>query len=224
MKTSSVIPVSIVVGGLIIAGAVYFTVNKSGPSTASGTGDPSLVTPISSSDHVLGNPAAKVEIIEYSDFDCSYCKDFQSTLHQAVATLGNNGSIAWVYRNNPITQLHPNAYKAAEAAECVALTAGNDLYWKFADSLFAHQPVDPTQYAQYAKAAGADPNTVATCEENAPATVDGRINADMANAAAIGAQGTPYSLIVVAGHAPIVIDGAYPFNTLSTQIQQALSY
>ena len=172
------------------------------------------VRPLRPTDHILGSPTAKVLIVEYSDFECSFCKDFHSTMHQVITTHGADASVAWVYRNFPIVELHANARKAAEAAECVALTAGNDAYWKFVDILFAHQPTDPAKYAEYAHASGANPEAVGTCEQNAAQTVDPVIDADTANAKLVGAVGTPYSLILAPGKAPIVIDGAFALDTL----------
>ncbi len=223
MRASYVIPAAIVVGGAIVAFAVYFSLHPSEPSTASGSGDPALVRPLGANDHVLGSPNAPITVIEYADYDCSYCRDFSATLHELVARYGPGGKVAWVYRNLPLTALHPYAYKAAVAAECVALTAGNDSYWRFADALFANQPADPLAYAQYAKAAGANPDAVATCEENASSTVGARIDADIRNAEEIGARGTPYSLILAAGTAPVVLDGAVPYDYLAEQVSALLA-
>ena len=99
-------------------------------------------------------------VIEYADFDCEYCAQFDTTMHQLLSAEGSSGDVAWVYRNYPITQLHPDAEQAAEAAECVAKASGNDVYWKFADSLFANQPVPPDQFFSYAQKAGTDVTAV----------------------------------------------------------------
>lgn len=224
MKNPSVvIPAAIAIGGIIVAGAVYLTVHQAVPSTASGSGDPSLVAPVGPTDHILGSPTAPVKIVEYADYDCEFCKQFDTTMHQIITSEGASGQVAWVYRNFPITQLHPDAYKAAVAAECVAQAAGNDVYWKFADSLFTHQPVTPTNYLSYAQSAGADTNAVATCMQNASSTVAAKINADSANAQAVGALGTPYSIIVVGGFPPVVINGAWPYSELKAAVDAALS-
>jgi protein-disulfide isomerase len=163
-----------------------------------------------------------VKVVEYADFDCEYCKQFDETMNEVIANEGTSGQVAWVFRNFPLTAIHPNAMKAAEAAECVAQVGGNEAYWKFADSLFENQPVDPIDFAQYAEAAGANPNTVASCEENASSTVDAGIDADIQNAQAVGAQGTPYSLLVTASSAPIVINGAEPYDAVVQLVNQAL--
>ncbi len=219
---SLVVPIAIAIGGIIVAAAVYLTLQSQEPSTA-GSGNPALVRPVGPADHILGNPQAKVVIVEYSDFDCSYCKTFHTTLHDAVTKYGAEGKVAWVFRNYPLTELHPNALKHAEAAECVAKASGNDAYWKFADLLFSNQPTNPTRYSELALKSGADPAAVGACIVNAAAQVDPQIMADRQNAQDIGALGTPYSLIVVTGKAPVVVDGAWPADALDAAIESALA-
>ncbi|MFZ2500465.1 MAG: thioredoxin domain-containing protein [Minisyncoccia bacterium] len=222
MKTSHTIPLAIVFGGIIVAIAIYVSMPKQS-STSSGNGNPALVRPVGSSDHILGNPAAKVMIVEYADFDCDYCKGFDDTLHQIIANAGVNGNVAWVYREFPLTEIHPNALPNSRAAECVAQVAGNDAFWKFKTTLFANQPIDPTKYGVYAKASGISGDDFATCFANASATLDTRIMADRKNALDVGARGTPYSLIVVPGKPPVVIDGAYPYEAVKQLVDQALA-
>jgi len=222
MKNSLVIPIAIVVAGSILAGAVYLSMKNGGGATGGGA-NLSAIEPVGASDHILGSPTAKVRIIEYSDFDCPHCKTFNATLHQIVNDYGTAGTVAWVFRNLALTELHPNARKHAEAAECVALTAGNEAYFKFNDLLFANQPTDPTKYAEYARSAGASPDAVASCIQNANTNgIDARVDAERQNALGAGATGTPYSLIVVAGKAPVVIDGASGYADLKDALDAAL--
>ena len=221
MKNPLAIPIAIIVGGIVIALSVYFSMKHT--ATNSGTSNPSLVRPVSSSDHILGNPAAPVFIVEYADFDCKFCKGFNDTLHQIIANEGADGKVALVFREFPLTELHPNALSHAQAAECVAQVGGNDAFWKFADSLFAHQPVDPASYGALASAAGVvGSDAFATCFANAAATVDERISADRQNALDAGAHGTPYSLILVSSKQPVVMDGAYSYAAVQQLIDTAL--
>ena len=82
-------------------------------------------------DHIIGSPDAEVVIIEYSDFECPFCKAFQPTLKQIVSE--SNGNVAWIYRHWPI---HQNSVQKLIAAECVAKLKGNDAFWKYGDLLF----------------------------------------------------------------------------------------
>lgn len=219
MKSIYTIPLAIVLGGIIVAGAIYWSVPR---SYLSGIGSSALVRPVSAADHILGNPAAKVMVVEYADFDCDYCKGFSDTMHQVIADAGAHGDVAWVYRQFPLIELHPNAMKHAEASECAAQVGGNDAFWKFTDTLFASQPVNPAQYGAFAKKIGIPTNAFATCFSGASATLDTRIMADRQNALDVGAQGTPYTLILVTGKPPIVISGAYPYDAVRQMVDEAL--
>lgn len=219
MRSSYTIPIAIVLGGLLVAVAVYAVTPKR-PST--GTGNPAMVRPVGAQDHIFGNPDAPVMIVEYSDYDCEFCKDFDETLHQVIANAGVHGQVAWVFRQFPLTEIHPDALKHAEAAECAALADGNDAFWKFSDLLFANQPADPAKYGAYAQQAGVPSEAFSTCFMQASTTVLDRINADRENAFAVGAQGTPYSLILVAGKPPVVIGSAYPYEIVQALVDEAL--
>lgn len=220
MKSSLTVPIAIVLGGVIVATAVYVSMPK---TPSSGAGNPALVRPVGASDHILGNPAAPVMIIEYSDFDCEYCKDFHDTLHQVIADAGANGKVAWVFRQFPLTEIHPNALSHARASECVAAVAGNDTFWKFSNALFANQPVDPSRYGELAYSIGISGNAFAACFANASSTLNARIAADRKNALDVGAQGTPYSLILVAGKPPVVMASAYSYDAVKQLIDEALA-
>ena len=221
MKTSYTIPFAIIVGGIIVALAVYVSIPKA-PKPTDG-GNPALVRQVGTQDHILGNPAAKVMIVEYSDFDCDYCKGFDEVLHQIIADAGVNGDVAWVYREFPLSEIHPNALKNAEAAECVAQVIGNDAFWEFKTELFANQPIDPSQYGVYAQKIGISGDAFSTCVAQVPVDIDARIQADRQNALDVGAEGTPYSLILVAGKAPVVMNGGYPYDAVKQLIDAALA-
>jgi hypothetical protein len=93
------------------------------------------VPPVDANDHVLGNvETAQVTIIEYSDFECTFCAKYHPTLQKIVGE--SNGNIAWVYRHFPLTQIHPHAMERAIASECVAKIKGNDAFWKYGELLF----------------------------------------------------------------------------------------
>lgn len=220
MKNSLTIPLAIIAGGIIVAIAVYVSMPKS-PVTSGG--DPSLVRPVSASDHILGNPAARVVIVEYSDFDCDYCKGFHDTLHQIIANKGAGGKVAWVFRQFPLKEIHPNAFSHARAAECVASVAGNDAFWKFSDALFNAQPANPADYGTLASSVGLSGDAFATCYSTTSMTLDARITADRQNALSMGAIGTPFSLILVAGKPPVVMAGGYSYDAVKQLVDQALA-
>jgi protein-disulfide isomerase len=94
---------------------------------------------------------------------------------------------------------------------------------KFADSLFANQPVDPSKYGALAASAGAEGGAFSDRYTDAVTQVDARIKADRQNALDIGADGTPYSIVMVKGEPTTIIDSAYSYDALKSIIDQALS-
>ncbi|TSC63954.1 MAG: DSBA oxidoreductase [Parcubacteria group bacterium Gr01-1014_91] len=219
MKTSLTVPLAIIAGGIIVAGAVYFSIAE--PTAADG--NPSLVRPVSATDHILGNPTAPVVIIEYSDFDCDFCRGFHDTLHQIIVDEAASGNVAWVFRQFPLSEIHPNARSHARASECAASVAGNDAFWKFSDALFSAQPADPSNYGTLAASAGISGDAFATCYSTVPTDLDERIDADRQNALDMGARGTPYSVILVNGENPVVMAGGYSYDAVRQLVDQALA-
>lgn len=126
--------------GEAIAGALPFEQLKpildqylSEGKTANTT-DLSIVPAVTDQDHIRGSQDAKVTLVEYSDFDCPFCSRFHTTTQQILEEY--DGQVRLVYRDFPIPQLHPNAPKVAEAAECIAAQNGEDAFWSFADAYF----------------------------------------------------------------------------------------
>lgn len=216
MSPSRKIPISILIGGIIVAGTVYLTAPRAPEN------NPSLVRPVSAADHIFGNPAARVVIVEYTDFDCEYCRTFHDTLHQIIANEGAKGEVAWVLRHFPLAEIHPNALALARAAECAATIAGNDGFWRFSDALYASQPVAPIGLGAIAAAARIPGDAFASCYSTAPSALDGRILADRENALAMGAEGTPFSIILADGKSPVVMIAAYSYDAVRELVNQAL--
>jgi protein-disulfide isomerase len=190
--------------------------------------DATLVRAVDASDHIFGNPAAAVMIIEYCDFDSTYCKGFHDTLRQIVANQGTGGSVAWVFREFPLTEIHPNSLALARAAECAATSAGedsvanNNAFWSFAGALFDNQPVDPTALSTAASDANLSGTASASCYAHTPQTLISRIARDRQNALDMGATGVPFSVIVTSGKAPFIVDGTYSYDVIKLFVDQAL--
>ncbi len=91
--------------------------------------------PVTATDHIRGDINAPVKIVQFSDIDCPFCKKFHTTMQEVMKTYGKDGKVAWVFRNFPLTQLHPDAANKAEASECIAELGGNDKFWSFVDGL-----------------------------------------------------------------------------------------
>lgn len=174
---------------------------------------------VTSDDHVRGATNPKVWLVEYTDLECPYCKQFHTTAQQAVSEYG--GELAWVYRQFPLTSIHPSAQPAAEAAECVASVAGNDAFWKFVDSIFEGQPASLKQLDQLASAAGAKGTKYTDCVKNS--TFKTKISDQATGGQNAGVAGTPGNFIVNSKGEVWSIPGAVPYSSLKATIDEALS-
>jgi protein-disulfide isomerase len=85
-------------------------------------------------DHIYGNPDAEVSLIEYSDFECPFCKRFHVTAKEVVDSY--EGRVNWVYRHFPLAFHNPGAQKQAEASECASALGGNEAFWSYADKIY----------------------------------------------------------------------------------------
>lgn len=198
-----IIPISIIVAGALIGGAVIYTSSspaKTNPSdtSANTAAKTANIKPVTSADHILGDPAAKILAVEYSDTECPFCKTFNTTMEKIVDTYGKDSSVAWVYRQFPIASLHPRSAKEAEATECVNQLAGNDVFWKYLQKIYTVTPsnngLDPAQLPILAASFGVDKKAVQACLDNN--TFTEKIQSDVNDAMAAGAQGTPYTILV----------------------------
>ena len=107
-----------------------------------------LTMPVSQRDHIQGgDSAAQATLVEYGDYECPYCGQAYPIVKEVQKRLKNK--LRFVFRNFPITQIHPHAQQAAEAAE--AASAQNK-FWDMHDYLFEHQKaLDNVDLEQYAK-------------------------------------------------------------------------
>ncbi len=201
-------PVSILIAGFLIAGAIIF-VNlhpaKSAGSADTLPGSTSVPAP-TAADHIIGSPTAPIVLIEYSDFQCIYCSMVYPTIKKIVQE--SNGQIAWVMRNLPLDSIHPEARPAGLAAECIAEQLGNDGWWAFADDMFQNQEgMGNARYLAVASKLGADTAKYMSCVSSKK--YDSKLDEQSAEGQVAGAQGTPYTVIVGNG-AQVPLSGALP--------------
>lgn len=225
------IPIAIVIAATVIAGAIVYTgtMKNGGTQAANVRGiaqetTETVVAPVTDKDHIRGNPNAPIVIVEYSDYDCPFCKNFHDTMNKIMAEYGVDGKVAWVYRQLPLEQLHPNAPKIAEAAECVASIGGNEAFWKFSDLVFGeratNEQTNMTKLPEYAERSGVSKDKFTQCLDSGKFTE--KIAADVEAGYAAGAKGTPYSILVV-GDQQGPINGAQPYATVKKMIETVVS-
>lgn len=227
-RNSLAIPVAIVIGFGLIAASIYFSgsskdVSKQQEAVTEATENFAEVAPVSDADHIRGNPNAKLVIVEYSDFDCPFCKNFHATMQALMNEYGAGGNVAWVYRHFPLTSLHPSASYIAEASECVAQIGGNDAFWKFSDLVFSerstNEPTNVARLPEFAAAAGVDETDFESCLNSGRGKA--KVESDQQNAVAIGGTGTPYSLVIF-GDQVMTINGAQPYEIVKQMVDGLL--
>lgn len=164
-------------------------------------------------DHIRGNKNAKVTLIEYSDYECPFCKRHEPSMVQALKDFPNDVRV--VYRHYPLTSIHPNAQKAAEAAECANKLGGNDAFWKMHDKLFEiATSLSADSMVAAAKGIGLNEANFKKCLDSGEMAA--RVDADVASGNDSGVEGTPATFIN--GQ---LVSGAVPYASLKAQIQAA---
>jgi protein-disulfide isomerase len=160
---------------------------------------------------VKGGKDAPVTIVEFSDFQCPFCKNVNATLQQVLDRYP--GKVRLVFRDYPLVQLHPGAPKAHEAARCAA---DQGKFWEYHDVLFArsprHAPQDLKQYAQELKLDAAAFDSCLDGNRHAAA-----VGADLQEGARLGVTGTPSFFIN--GRA---LQAAQPFTAFQKIIDSEL--
>jgi protein-disulfide isomerase len=169
-----------------------------------------LTIPVGAHDHARGPESAPVTLVEYGDYQCPFCGAAYPVVTELERRFGQ--TLRVVFRHFPLTQAHPRAEPAAEAAEAAA-AAGK--FWEMHDQLYTHQDaLDDRHLARYAHAAGVAPTAV---EEALEAhTYLPHIRADFLGGVRSGVNGTPTFFINVRRH-----DGGYDVAELAEAITAA---
>lgn len=195
------------------------------PSAAAPTGTAPVgnAKAVSQDDHVRGAKNPKVYLVEYSDFECPFCKSFHPSMQQVLQEYADQ--VAWVYRHFPLS-FHANAPKEAEATECANELGGNDAFWKYTDKIFERTTSNGTGFAldqlvPLAKEIGLNEAKFKSCLD------EGRyaqhVNQDISEGTSAGVNGTPTTFILTADGKTITsIPGALPYPQVKQAIDQAL--
>jgi len=160
---------------------------------------------------VQGNRGTNLVLIEFSDFECPFCrKYYQETFEQVRRELVETSKIRYAFRHFPLEKVHFNAIAAARAAECAAYQGK---FWEMRAQLFERQPeIGRAFWVSDSEKIGLQPAIFEDCVRKEPG--DSRIQADQAEANRLGVTVTPTFLIGVAeGNAVRIlrkIEGAHP--------------
>lgn len=164
-----------------------------------------------------GNPSigpadAPITIIEFSDYECPYCKRWYNDVYLRLRE-EYAGQVRVVFRDFPLSSIHPNAIPAAEAANC----AGEQgTYWEFHDRLFGGELLGESTYLLYAEELGLDLDAFTACLESEHQEEE--IQGDYEYASGLGVRSTPTFFL---NGLPIV--GAQPYEVFQQVIEQELA-
>jgi protein-disulfide isomerase len=171
-----------------------------------------------------GNARATVAMIEFSDFQCPYCKrHIDVTLPRIEKKYIDSGRIRYVFMDFPLQEIHPLALNAAEAAHCAA---EQKQYWKMHDRLFANQDkLKPDDLVAHAKALGLDGRRFEACLDSDK--YEERIKASIALGEKLGIDGTPAIALGRNRNGKIeavrLIVGSLPFEAIEAEVDKLLA-
>ena len=161
----------------------------------------------------IGPEDAPITIVEFSDYQCPYCERWHTQVYNQLLA-AYPGKIRFVYRNLPLTQIHPQAMPAAEAALCAG---DQNAYWQYHDRLFTNQDLlGEDFYVQVATDLGLDVTAFNQCRESHK--YQAQIQADMDFAVGLGVQSTPTFFIN-----GLAMVGAQPLTSFTQLIEKELA-
>ncbi|MDP3696839.1 MAG: DsbA family protein [Candidatus Taylorbacteria bacterium] len=221
--------VSILTAGVMISGSLLYTNGvgaKLGARINPGQqvqqpGDGTKVNVSADDDPVLGNKNAKVTIIEFSDFQCPFCRTFwRDTLGQIKKEYIDTGKVKFIYRDYPLS-FHPMAHASAEAAECAD---DQGKYWEMHDKIFGEQEklgqgtvtYVVSDLKKWAAAIGLDPAKFNQCLDSGKYKAE--VDKDFADGSAAGVSGTPS--LFINGR---LLVGAQPYASFKAIIDEELN-
>jgi len=166
-------------------------------------------------DAVLGDKDASVTIVEFSDYECPFCKTFATTtMDQIKETFIDTGKANFIFRDFPLS-FHTNAKAAANAAECARSLGDDDTYFAFHDKLYAADTLNQDLYKTIASELEIDETNFNQCLENE--TFYAEIENDILEGTNFGVNGTP--TFFINGE---TITGAQPFENFESLINAGI--
>ena len=160
----------------------------------------------------LGKKGSKVTVVEFSDFQCPFCRQFAGNLRELGREYGDRVEV--IYRQYPIPSLHPFAFKAAEASLC-ANEQGK--FWELHDLLFTDQEhITVKDLKEKARRLGMDDSKFNSCLDTGKYTE--QVQRDMAEGSKAGVTGTPAVFV----NGIEVPGGAVPYPTVAAAVEREL--
>lgn len=208
----------------VLLGYVIWGLGGTGTRTTSQAGGPVVEAPVTQQPQFtrydipsdgfpsVGPTDAPITIVEFSDYQCPYCRRWHAQVYQPLLA-AYPGKIRFVYRNLPLTSIHPDALAAAEAAMC----AGDQgVYWQYHEKLFDGDSLGSSIYTQYAQELGLDMNSFEACMTDRK--YKDAVITDSAFAINLGVSSTPTFFIN-----GLAVVGAQPLDVFKQVIDKELA-
>ncbi len=186
------------------------------------TPDLTKMPDVTAKDWIRGDMNADVVMVEYSDYECSFCQRFHPTMTQIMQDY--KGKVAWVFRQYPLP-FHTFAQKSAEAAECVGKIGGNNKFWEFTDKVYVDGAKDRNNLSvenlvKMAGSIGVDSAKVKACVDSGE--MAGKVKSDMDGGSNSGVSGTPGTIMIAKNGKRDFVPGAFPVDQVKEKIDALL--
>jgi protein-disulfide isomerase len=152
-----------------------------------------------------------VRVVEFSDFECPYCRSVEKTIQALLAKYP--GKVSLAYRDSPLTSLHPGAQRAAEASRCAA---EQGKFWPYHDRLLASSSLDVAKLKEHAKELGLDQKKFDSCVDTGSQRA--AVDRDAEQGRLAGVSATPSFFIN-----GIPLSGAQPAAAFEKIIEEELA-
>ena len=180
------------------------------------------IIPVSEDDHIRGSLDAKVFLIEYSDFECPFCKSYHETI---IQVLDKYDDLAWVYRQFPLEQLHSKAMEESYASECAFDQGGNEAFWKLADKIYEVTPsndgLDLDKLPEYDEEVDLNGQALLDCIDSGK--YKQKVDKHYQGGLDVGIRGTPATVVVNNEGRAWYFSGALGVELISEIIDEALA-
>lgn len=239
-------PIAIIIGSVLISLAILISggaVNIKGfkgsgtaavptapaaPTEPTIPADPETATVSMDDDPVLGDPNAPVTIVEFSDYECPFCKrHFDQTYSQLKTNYIDTGKVKLVFRDLPLSFHDPLATKEAIAANCAREQGNDETYFKMHSAIFSTTTSNGSgmtmdQLYGLASTVGIDQASFKACIDSDK--YKDEVAKDLADAGAAGATGTPSFVIGPSGDqvSGKLVVGAQPYSVFQAEIDALL--
>lgn len=234
--TNKIVIIAAIAAGIVVAGiAAAFAVSSAAPSTMTNEKPAAtteaeritsrLMSPSIESSPALGSDDAKVTIVEFGDYQCTWCYRWhEGQKDTLMAEQVDTGKVRFLFKDFPINDLSDRASSlAAEASYCAA---DQGKYWEYHDKVYNSWEGENTGWVtrasleQFARDAGvSDMSAFSDCLDSAKYSGVVRDNYNLA--VSIGLDSTPSFIFLTEGQTPKLLPGAHPYSTFERIINEA---